>query len=564
MTRPTLRLALCAAAGAAVGLVPAVAGAGAPELAGAPVRPVYGAPRPRLAPASDAAAPSATPVYESPASSGPQTVRVGTGAGSVRQLSLPRGKSAVVELPVDARDVMVSNPQVADVALSTPRRIYVMGTNSGQTDATFVDGMGRQILRLDIRVDQDSSALQQTLARLLPGAAIHVEAANNSLILSGEAASAAEADKAARLATAFVADPRQVVNMISVAGGEQVMLKVKIVEVNRSIIKQLGFDLNAITGQLGMPRYSFLNSPTYGVNGSYLGTASGGYSYNSTQNAVGYPLIGTDPTTGAQTFSQIPRLDRNNKLLNYLSGAGSNGLNSATAMIQAFERVGLVRTLAEPNLTAISGESAKFLAGGEFPVPVGEDSTGRVTVEFKQFGVGLGFTPVVLSSGRISLKISTEVSELTNIGGFTLTNSASTAGGATTTAPSLSIPGLNVRRAETVVELPSGGAMAIAGLMQSQTRQTLDSLPGLMQLPVLGALLRSRDFQQNESELVVIVTPYLVKPVAPGQLSTPADGLQFADDLQTNLLGKMNTGFNTPRAAVAGKTYQGPYGYVVD
>ena len=198
-----------------------------------------------------------------------------------------------------------------------------------------------------------------------------------------------------------------------------------------------------------------------------------------------------------------------------------------------------------------------------FPCLSGQDSTGRITVEFKQYGVGLGFTPVVLSSGRISLKISTEVSEISSVGGFTLSNSTATAGTATT-APSLVIPGLNVRRAQTVVELPSGGAMAIAGLMQSVTRQTLDSLPGLMQLPVLGALFRSRDFQQDESELVVIVTPYLVKSTRPDQLSTPADGLVIADDLQTNLLGKINTVNKTPPAAVAGKTYQGPYGYVVD
>ncbi|MBE7217101.1 MAG: type II and III secretion system protein family protein [Caulobacteraceae bacterium] len=549
MTRLTLRLALCAAVAASPGLA-----AAQPMLAGAPLR---GAVQPALAPASDVGPPTAAPLRTAPAV---ETVRVGTGAGAVRTLSLPRGKSAIVELPVDARDVMVSNPKVADVALSTPRRIYVMGAASGQTDATFVDGMGRQILRLDIRVDQDTGALQQTLARVLPGASIHVDSANDSVILSGEAASAAEADKAARLAAAFVSDPKQVVNMIAVAGGEQVMLQVKVVEVNRTVLKQLGFDLNAITGQLGMPRYSFLNSPTYGVNGSYLGNATGGYAYNSTSQAVQYPVIGA--YTSAEQQSIIPQISRNDKLASYLTGlAGSRGLNSATAMIQAFERVGLVRTLAEPNLTAISGESANFLAGGEFPVPVGEDSTGRITVEFKQYGVGLGFTPVVLSSGRISLKISTEVSQLTNAGGFTLSNSSGTPG---STAPSLAIPGLTVRRAQTVVELPSGGAMAIAGLIQSQTQQTLDSLPGLMQLPVLGALLRSRDFQQNESELVVIVTPYLVKPVHPDQLSTPADGLQIADDLQTNLLGRINSGFNKPPAKTGGQTYQGPFGYVVD
>jgi len=237
--------------------------------------------------------------------------------------------------------------------------------------------------------------------------------------------------------------------------------------------------------------------------------------------------------------------------------AGSAGLNKAKATIDAFERVGLVRTLAEPNLTTTSGEAARFLAGGEFPVPTGQDVTGRVSVVFKPYGVALGFTPVVLGPGRISLKMSTEVSELTNVGSFTL-NSGSGSGG-----PNLTVPGLNVRRAETVVELPSGGAMMIAGLLQSTTKQTLDSLPGLMQLPVLGALFRSRDFQNNESELVVIVTPYLARPGHPEDFQTPADGLQIATDQQTILLGRLNRAYGREPADKT-KTYQGPFGYVVE
>ncbi len=217
---------------------------------------------------------------------------------------------------------------------------------------------------------------------------------------------------------------------------------------------------------------------------------------------------------------------------------------------------GLVRTLAEPNLTAISGEAAKFLVGGEFPVPTGQDSQGRVTIEFKPFGVGLGFTPVVLSDGRISLKLSTEVSSLTNQGSFSINNGSG--------APSLTIPALSVRRAETTVELPSGGSLMIAGLLQDDTKQTLDSFPGAMNLPVLGALLRSRDFQSGQTELVVIVTPYLVKPVSPDSLQTPADGLKIANDAQTVLLGRLNQAYKAPPAATAGRTYEGPYGYVIE
>ena len=478
---------------------------------------------------------------------GAQTVNVGLGGegGASRNLSLPLGKSAVIELPVDARDVIVSDPKTADVVLSTPRRIYVLGVKSGQTDATFIDGMGRQILRLNVRVDGNTSAVAETLNHVLPGASIHVEAVNDRLILSGEAPNAADADKALRIAQSFVEKPEQVLNMISVAGPEQVMLKVRIVEVNRQIIKQLGVNLQAAFADVGTAASTAaaIYAPTYGVNGALLGGAQAGYSYN-------------------------------------------HGGTQVQGVLQAFEQSNLVRTLAEPNLTAVSGESAKFLAGGEFPVPIAEDNEGRVTVEFKQFGVGLGFTPVVLANGRISLKLSTEYSELTNVGAFALnsasastgttsgssgssttgtttTGTTSTTGTSTGSVGSLVIPGLNVRRAETVVELPSGGSMMIAGLLESTNKQSISSLPGLTQLPVLGALFRSRDYIQGETELVVIVTPYLVKPTGPGQLQTPADGLQVADDASGYLLGHLNTGFNHPAAPPPGKSYQGPFGYVV-
>ena len=465
-------------------------------------------------------------------------VSLGGAASPTRNLSLPKGKSAVIELPVDARDVMVSDPKVADVVLSTPRRIYVLGQTGGATDATFVDGMGRQILRLNIRVDNDTSAVAETLNHILPGSSIHVEAVNDRLILSGEAANAGDADKALRVAQSFVDKPEQVLNMISVAGPEQVMLKVRIIEVNRQVIKQLGVSLQALITEVDnrTSQLSVATQTIYGVNGSQLGGLSAAYT-----------------------------------ALNGKSGSGAEGV------LQAFEQTNLVRTLAEPNLTAVSGESAKFLAGGEFPVPVSEDNNGRVTVEFKQFGVGLGFTPVVLSSGRISLKLSTEYSELTNIGGFSLSSGTSSASTSGTTASStsstgtattgqgitLSVPGLNVRRAETTVELPSGGAMMIAGLLESTNKQSISGLPGLGTLPVLGALFRSRDYLQGETELVVIVTPYLVKPTRPDLIQTPADGLQVADDASAYLLGKLNKGFDRPAAPLPGKSYQGPFGYVV-
>ncbi|MHB8285603.1 MAG: type II and III secretion system protein family protein [Caulobacteraceae bacterium] len=474
------------------------------------------------------------PAMAQPFPTSGQTVRVDLSGptGAARSLALPRGKSAVIELPVDAHDVLVSDPKVANVVLSTPRRIYVMGVAAGETDAVFVDGSGRQILRLNVRVDQDVTALGQTLNRILPGSTVRAEAVNDSIILSGEVPSASDADKAIRIASTFVGKPEQIVNMLSVAQPEQVMLKVRIVEVNRQVIKQLGVNLGAVISKVGNGAIDVTTQATYGIQGTLAGGVSAA-----------------------------------------LTNTASQGVDGA---LGAFERVGLIRSLAEPNLTAVSGESAQFLAGGEFPVPSGTALT--ASVEYKSFGVGLGFTPVVLSKGRISLKLSTEYSQLTSVGALTVagssgtTNTSTTGTTATTTAattttttatPSTTYPALTVRRASTVVELPSGGSMMIAGLLQSVTQQDIDSLPGLMQLPVLGALFRSRDFQQQETELVVIVTPYLVHSTSPDLLQTPADGLVMADDLSTVFMGQMNKAFNKPVAPV-GKTYQGPVGYVVE
>ena len=697
----SLTLLLMAAAAPVAAVEPGLAGSPFPQSAQAPSPFARGvksssspAPAPCLGPCRTSSGYGAPPpaVGYAPLASGfsgepfsgdaPRAVRVGVGDAATQTMNLPRGKSAVVDLPTEARDVMVTDPKVADVVLSTPRRIYVTGVASGQTDATFVDGVGRRILHLDIRVDQDWTGASETLARMMPGTRLQVHAANNNLILTGEASSAGEADRALKLVGSFVARPEQVVNLVTITGGDQVMLQVKIVEVNRSVIKQLGFNLNAITGQLGMPQYSFLKAPTYGVNGSYLGGASGGYALNTTsQPTAGYPgatalsgltqaagllsgaasagipiasigqyissfLTGagsalsssqstyvqnyvngalastsvpytpvvngvatapisltaaqvgistsnitayeqaltngassitlTDPQRAFLTYFNTTSLpsynaqalyslqagqtstfvDRTNPANFVQTGrAGSAGLNQAEAMVQAFERVGLIRTLAEPTLTVVSGESGKFLVGGEFPVPVAQDVTGRVTIEYKPYGVGLGYTPVVLSDGRISLKLSTEVSELSNVGSFTLSAGSST---------SLVVPGLNVRRVEDTIELPSGGSMMIAGLLSSQSKQTLDNLPGLGQIPIVGTLLRSRDFQSNETELVIMVTPFLVKPTRPGDLATPADGLRIAGDIETNLLGRLNTGFGKTAPAPAAQTYQGPFGHVID
>jgi pilus assembly protein CpaC len=447
-------------------------------------------------------------------------IRVNVGAGGATQsLALPVGRSAVVDLPVDARDVLVSNPNVATAVLRTPRRIYVMGLKSGATDAMFFDGNGRRLLSLNIRVDQNTAALADTINRVLPGSQVRVEAMDDSVILSGSVRSLSDADKAAQIAAAAVDKPEHVLNMLSIAGKDQVMLKVRIVEMDRSIIKQLGMNWQALINQAGSTQFFLSTAASYGINGALLGGLTGGAKYNKNGNTV-------------------------------------------QGEVQAFERDGLVRTLAEPNLTAVSGEPAKFLVGGEFPVPVGEDNNGRVTIEFKPFGVGLGFTPIVLSEGRISLKLTTEVSELSNQGSFSLF--AGGGSGGTGTGATIVVPGLTVRRADTTVELPSGGSLMIAGLLQDKSSQDIDAIPGLKDLPVLGALFRSRDYQSGQTELVVIVTPYLVNPTSPSQLQTPIDGLQLANDRDTILLGRLNKTYKHEAPTATGRTYQGPYGYVVE
>ncbi|WP_122466014.1 MULTISPECIES: type II and III secretion system protein family protein [Brevundimonas] len=429
-----------------------------------------------------------------------------------QSLNLPRGRSAAIDLPVDARDVIISNPAVAEAMLHSPRRITVIGIAPGETDAVFLDAAGRPILNLSIRVDAGVHALSDTLARLAPGANVRVEAVNESLILTGTVSSPGESDRVTQIARQFVEEPERVINMLNVSGSDQVMLRVKVVEVQRNVIKQLGVDISALIGDGGDGSFRLLNTATFGIAGSQLG--GGGFTYNN------------------------PAPD------------------SLTAGLRAFERAGLVRTLAEPNLTATNGENADFLAGGEFPVPTGRDREGNIQIEFKPYGVRLAFRPIVLSEGRISLQLSTEVSELTTDGAFTLGGTAENA---------LVIPALNVRRTQTTVEMPSGSALMISGLLREQTRQTIDGLPGLGSVPVIGGLFRSRDYLSGETELVFIVEPYVVSPTAPGRLQTPADGLEVAHDAQTLLLGQLNRAYGPPAGGqpVAG-SWQGPVGYVIE
>lgn len=459
-------------------------------------------------------------------------------------MNLPKGRSAVIDLPVDAADVFVSNPAVADAVLRTPRRIFVLGVTSGQSDAIFFDGMGRQILNLSIRVDAATDELSETVHRLFPDSRVDIQSTNGHIILSGMARNDGEAAQIGRLATSFVEKPENVLNLMSIAGKDQVTLKVRIVEVNRSMIKQLGLSTD-ITYSYGTQSYSFGNGGQFSTNGAFQGSKGACYVQAGIAKFDGTNTTTTGTATGPGGTNTVTN-----------TGTASYGTSNKTCL-QAFERVGLARTLAEPNLTAVSGESAKFLAGGEFPVPSGQDDQGRVSVEFKPFGVGLGFTPVVLSSGRINLKISTEVSELTNVGALQMTST-------------LTIPGLTVRRAETSVEMQSGSSLMIAGLLQSKYKQSIDSLPGLTTLPVLGALFRSRDFLEDETEMVVMVTPYIVDPAHPDAFQTPADNLQIASDMNTVFMGTLNrviktkAGDTAPDTSAPSAPYAAPIGYVIE
>ncbi len=490
------------------------------------------------------AAPVNTAKSAAPARSSGLKVTTQTSPEQVKVLNLPKGRSAVIDLPVDAADVFVSNPAVADAVLRTPRRIFVLGVDAGQSDAIFFDGMGRQILNLSIRVDAPTDQLADTVKRLFPNSKVEVQSLNGRVVLSGLATSAGEADQILRVAQGFVKDPGDVVNVMSIAGKDQVTLKVRIVEVERTMIKQLGLSTD-ITYNYGTRAYSFSRDNSFGSSGAFLGTKGNCYTQVGAAK-----LDGTNTTT---TNTPTPSGNIQNVVTN--TGSQTFGTNNKTC-IDAFERAGLARTLAEPNLTTVSGESAKFLAGGEFPVPVAQDNQGRITVEFKSFGVGLGFTPVVLSSGRISMKLSTEVSELTNTGAFALSSN-------------FTIPALNVRRVESTVEMQSGSSLMIAGLLQTKFKNTIDSLPGLTSLPVLGALFRSRDFLNDETELVVLVTPYIVSPTNPDQMQTPADHLQAPNDMNSVFMGQLNKVVKAKNGDVApapagSAPYQAPIGYVIE
>jgi len=426
-------------------------------------------------------------------------------------------KSIVVDLPGDIKDVLVADPKIANAVVRTSRRAYIIGVAIGQTNVYFFDAEGKQLMAFDIAVTRDLNGIRAALKRALPDCDITIEGLADGIVLSGSVGSPTEAQQAYDLAARLAGDGNKVVNGITVRGRDQVMLKVTVAEVQRDVIKQLGIDLS--------------------------GTLTNGQAVLNFTNTNPFPVVG--------------------------SALNGNGITATyrgvSATLRAMERSGIIRTLAEPNLTAVSGETANFLAGGEFPIPAGftcDPTTHncQTQIQFKKFGVGLNFTPVVMSEGRISLKVLSEVSELSNDNALNLTQAISDSQTVTVT-----IPSIKTRRAETTVEIPSGGTLAMAGMIQEQTKQQLNGLPGLMNLPVLGALFKSRDFTNRQSELVVLVTPYVVRAVARKDLSRPDDGYADASDPATSLLGRFNRLYGTPgQDDPVKKSYRGNVGFILD
>ena len=473
-----------------------------------------------------------------PANAAESFVTIGHGEGHrTRDTKLGLNKSMVIDLPAAAQDVLVANPDVADAVVRTARRIYVFGKAVGQTNVFVFGRSGEQIAVLDLDVERDISELTRTIGRLVPGSEVQAEMINDNVVLTGTVNTPAAAAKAVQLAEVFAiggdrADPRsqganqislvqafqprisRVINLLNIVGEDQVHLKVTVAEVQRSVVKQLGID-----------------------------------SVFSRRVGDGLSFIGRAP---AESYSRASPLAGVNAAI---SGLGDFGLQSD---LRALEQTGVMRTLAEPSMTAISGEKAEFKVGGKFPVANGgscdDPSTeaNEKAYDFKEvdFGVKMAFKPVVLSSGRISLKVRTEVSEPTTMGmqGGMCAN----------------IVGVRERLADTTVELPSGGSMVIGGLVQDDVRQVVSGLPGLQRIPVFGSLFRSKEFVRNETELVIILTPYLVRPVAPSKLTRPDKNFAPAEDGAGLLLGRINRVYGTKSGKLPRGRYVGSIGFILD
>ncbi len=450
-----------------------------------------------------------------------------TTPASTSLLRVSVNKSVDISLPSQINDVVVGNSDIVDVVVRSPTQVYVVGRTFGQTNVFLMDRNGKIIRRVDIEVGLDSTAIQDALRQVIPNEQnIHVESVNDSLYLSGTVKTDSAASTAKTLARRYVAKDENLVNLLKVSNDQQVLLRVKVAEIQRSVLKELGVGWGTTKA-----------IPLFGKGSPALtGTGSG------ITNPGGTSVVGalTSATSGLIDTTSL------------FGSFGVSGIGSLVANMNMLENQGLIRTLVEPNLTAVSGETATMLAGGELPIPISQ-TNGAISVEYKPYGVLLGFTPTVLDPGRLSLKMSTEVSAIDTAN-------------KTAISTTISVPAFKVRRAGSTVELPSGGSIMIAGLLQNDITSDVAGLPGLMDLPVLGSLFRSNAFQRNETELVVILSAYVVQPVdRPDAMSTPSDGFAPTSDVNRFLFGRLQETYTTrgKDAPVIPEQLKGPFGYIL-
>ncbi|MCZ8137207.1 MAG: type II and III secretion system protein family protein [Porphyrobacter sp.] len=432
-----------------------------------------------------------------------------------QEIVLSIGRGELVTVPGNMTDVFVANETVADVQVKSQRQLYVFGKAGGETTIYASNERGDVIFSANIRVGSNIGSVDQMLALAMPDAKISVATmGTNTVLLTGTVGAPEDAAEAERLVQAFTGEGTNVISRLRTATPLQVNLKVTIAEVSRSLLREIGGNLNTIDGSGGF---------RFGVG---TGRPIGGAEYT----AQGPLAVGNQVGNAAFILpdgTEIPGPAVDSRGGTSLSGLGRLFGIDMLGALDLSESLGLVNTLTEPNLTALSGETATFLAGGEFPIPIAQ-GLGQVTVQFRQFGVSLAYTPTVLSNGRISMRVRPEVSELSSQGSITLNG--------------FQVPALTTRRTETTVELGSGQSFMIAGLMSANSQNLLDKAPGLGDVPILGNLFRSRQFRKGETELVIIVTPYLVKPVDAKDIKLPTDGYRSSTELEQFLGFQSNAG----------------------
>lgn len=435
-----------------------------------------------------------------------------------QDITLSIGAGQLVSLPGTMTDVFVSNDAVADVQVKSQRQFYVFGKGGGLTTVYASNAKGDVVWSAKVRVGSNLDSVDSMLRLAMPDARIGVATmGTNTFLLTGTVKAPEDAAEAERLVQAFAGKDVNVISRIRTATPLQVNLQVRFAEVERSLVKQLNSNLTTIDGTGGF-KFGLGQGRAPGSSFNADPLAPLGLGNSVTRNVV-------DPATGQVvrtiTGTNVNRVEG----LTTLAGVGKIFGLDILGALDAGENVGLSTTLAQPNLTALSGETADFLAGGEYPIPISQ-GLGATSIEFKRYGVSLSYTPTVLANGRISLRVRPEVSELTSAGSIVLNG--------------YSVPGLTVRRTETTVELGSGQSFMIAGLLSNSSQNTIQKLPGAGDLPILGSLFRSTSFRRGETELVIVVTPYLVNPVDASQIVLPTDGFKAPDDLQ-RILGNMDS-----------------------